>query len=83
MALTFTCTRELRADTYRLTMDLLEAVMDEEGEASAAALVSAFIVVAHDNDLHPTALFTRIYDLIAREAMIPDMRDKNEIDDLI
>ena len=83
MTLMFTCQRETRADTYRLTMDLLETLADEEGEAAAAALVSAFIVIARDHDESAHALFTRIYDLISRELFIPDESDKDEIDQAV
>ena len=81
--LTFSCTREQRADTYRLTLDMLEAIEDETTEAAAAAFVSAFIVLVRDADLYPVEIFTKIYDLIAAELMVPNPCDKIEIDELV
>ena len=81
--LTFSATREQRADTYRLTLDLLEAIEDETPEAAAAAFVSAFIVIAADHETYAGTLFTKIYDLIAAGLLVPNPCDKIEIDQLV
>ena len=81
--LTFSATREQRADTYRLTLDLLEAIEDETPEAALAAFVSAFIVIAADHDIPARPLFMKIYDLIAADLLVPNPCDKIEIDQLV
>ena len=72
--------RESRADTYRLTFDLLEAVDDELPKAAAAALVSAFSALIISHGLLPFETFVRLHAMLNAGALLVHPDDKNEID---